>query len=107
MAGKKVKKDVFKAGLELTTIHPKVVRYRVTNSRGFNVLGLHHIEVDREDLPKEDNFNMDFINANLPDEAIPEKNVDLESAQEALDNLKKKQEGYRVYKRYELIIREV
>ena len=59
-------KELFSAQLEMTTIHPKVVRYRVTGHKGLAVLGLHHIELDRANFPKHDDFNMGFINMTLP-----------------------------------------
>lgn len=64
----KVVKELFTANLEMTTIHPKVVKYRITGHKGFGVLGLHHIDIDRTSFPKGDNFNMDFINKELPKE---------------------------------------
>ena len=58
--------NLFSAKLEMTTIHPKVVRYRVTRHKGLGVLGLHHVEIDRSNFPKDDDFNMGFINMKLP-----------------------------------------
>ena len=61
-----VVKELFTAQLEMTAIHPKVVRFRVTGHKGLGVLSLHHIEMDRANFPKDDDFNMDFINMDLP-----------------------------------------
>jgi len=75
MAEEKVEQgtqELFTAQLEMTAIHPKVVRFRVTSHKGLGVLGLHHIEVDRADFPKDDDFNMDFINMDLPTD-LPKK----------------------------------
>jgi len=64
----KVVKELFTANLEMTTIHPKVVTYRVTGHKGLGVLGLHHVDIARTSFPKDDNFNMDFINKKFPKE---------------------------------------
>ena len=79
-------KQLFSADLELTAIHPKVARYRVTGLKGLDIIGLHHIEVDRENLPKGDDFNMDFINMDLPKDA-PKKMVKQQAAFRMYKNL--------------------
>ena len=84
---------LFSAQLEMTTIHPKVVRYRVTGHKGLGVLGLHHIELDRANFPKDDDFNMGFINMKLP-KGSSEKDI-------------KKQAGFKMYKRLSLTITTV
>jgi len=87
MAEEKVEQgtqELFTAQLEMTAIHPKVVRYRVTGHKGLEITGLHHLEMNREEFPKDDDFNMDFINMDLPKDA-PKKVV-------------KQQVSFRMYK---------
>ena len=85
--------DLFSAKLEMTTIHPKVVRYRVTHHKGLGVIGLHHVEIDRRNFPKDDDFNMGFIDMKLPKDAS-EKDL-------------KKQAGFRMYKNLSIKISTV
>lgn len=85
--------DLFSAQLEMTTIHPKVVRYRVTRHKGLPILGLHHIEINRAKFPKDDDFNMGFINMKLPKDSS-EKDI-------------KKQAGFRMYKKLSIKISTV
>lgn len=85
--------ELFTAQLEMTTIHPKVVRYRVTHHNGLGVIGLHHIEIDRRNFPKDDDFNMDFINKELSKD-VPK-------------GLVKKQADFKVFKELALTISTV
>lgn len=55
----------FAADLEMERISKYNVRYKVKNHSGFGVENLTHIQVSRKDFPKDDDFSMDFINADL------------------------------------------
>lgn len=114
---KKDKDILFSAILELENISGKVVKFKVKGSDGANVLNLHHIEIDRKDFPKDDNFNMDFINSNLDkaerpgvpkklrkEEEIAEANKQIDKAQE---KMLKKQSDYKTMTRYELVIKKI
>jgi len=89
MAEEKVEQEtqeLFTAQLEMTAIHPKVVRFRVTGHQGLDIFGLHHIEVDRANFPKDDDFNMGFINMDLPKDS-PKKIVKQQAAFRMYKNL--------------------
>lgn len=86
----RVTQDVFTAKLEMTTIHPKSVRFRVTGHKGFGVIGLHHIEVDRRNFPKDDDFNMGFI--------------DMKLSKDSSKEVFKKQASFRMFKHLSLKI---
>lgn len=105
------KKTLFRAGLEMTKIVESGVRFRVVNPRGLNVLDLHHIQIHRNEFPREENFSLDFLNRDLdkaeawtPKEDLtePEKR----DRKKALEELKKLQARLGKHRRLEILIME-
>ena len=82
---------VFECGLELISLDKFKARFRVINPEGWSV-DFHHLDVARNQFPMGENFNMDFINADIdagvvgdPGEPIDEKAVkDQKKAMKAL-----------------------
>ena len=96
---KKANKEVeelFSADLVLTSINKKEVKFRVEHPQGLKVQNLHHLIMDRLEFPMDDNFNMDFMTAdlnNLPRPVDPNEVPD----QKSIGALKKKQAEFRKF----------
>jgi len=72
MAKKDEKKTLYSCNLELVRINEYNLRYRVVNEEGLD-LDVHHLEFDRKGFPRDDNFNMDFLNMKIVDpEPVPD-----------------------------------
>ena len=56
---------LYSANLVLTTIHPTVVRYRVVDAGGMLPLGFTHLQFDRKEFPMDDDFSLNFIDADI------------------------------------------
>lgn len=95
---------LFTAGLELRNIDKSGAHYRVTVPSGLKVDGLSHIQIARSEFPKDDDFNMDFMNANL--DAIKPVNADDTVDKKAVKKLKDKQTQFRKFRYLTLTIQE-
>ena len=104
--------ELFTAELEMTRIVESGVRYRVIKPKGINVLNLHHLEIAREDFPRDDDFSMNFMGLDLDkigayteDEAERMTDEEKKTVQKTFEALKEKQAEFRKFQRFELVIR--
>lgn len=101
---KKEPRILFSAALELERIAKDGVRYRVTSEQGMTVWDLDHITFDRQEFPEDDNFNLDFLAADL--DAIKPANPDDVIDPKAVKQLKKKQGEFRRFQKLAIVITE-
>ena len=120
MAKKEEKKTLFfKAKMEMTHIGTKLVKFRVKESDGLDINDMHHIHVNREDFPRDENFSFDFMDRNIeiPKEpknpgkdAMKVDVMEYEKAMaeiKALKKMKDKQDGFKALRNMEIIIQGV
>jgi len=95
----KDRKDIlFEATAELTAVYRDRCRFRVgpnthdeKDKTGLvNVTNLTHLDIPREHFPDDDDFSLDFINADLDELA----ETDWKDDDKALSALKKKQKKF-------------
>ena len=102
---KKEKKIVFTAKLRLRDIGPKVVTYRVHDTKGLAVDGLTHLQIPRvtqggkSQFPVDSDFNLGFINSDLP--TVPTKHI----PKSVIDAMKKKQDAFRDIMEFDVVVR--
>lgn len=109
--GKKREK-VFEANLKLVTINRYVMRYEVVNAKGLDA-DVTHIEFARHlhssdpvlsPFPIDDDFNMDFLEADLDSDAYlppdPNELIDVDAVKAS----KKKQKEFRKWRNLRLVI---
>lgn len=95
---KKQDKPFFSADVEMTRISKFNVRFRVLNHEGAT-LPLHHLEFARSDFPIDDDFNMNFINADL------RKLVDdIGNKVEVPKDIFAKQKAFRKFRKFRIMI---
>ena len=103
---RKKPKPFFEAELRLRNIAKDLATYRVHEIRdgkaaereGSDRLNIHHIQVDRSEFPKDDDFNMSFINQELSSENVKEKDL------ETFKGIVKKQAEFRKFMTMRMVI---
>jgi len=102
----KSKKDdgkvVFSADLEMTRIHSSGVTFKVMNPEGVGISALHHLILDRKFFPVDDNFNMGFMASDIKPQGNPRKHTP--EYTESIKGLQKKQEAFRGFQKFKLLI---
>lgn len=91
--------------LELTGISKSEVRYRAVNKCGIEN-DIHHIAIPRRCFPDDENFSLDFINANLDAKSTdPNAKMFVTKAElAAIERMKTKQAEYRKLAKLKLYI---
>lgn len=84
--------NIFMANCELVRISKYTGRYRMTVEDGSVPVDLDHIEIARGFLPKDKDFNMDFIN------------MDLDAVKDATKKMKAKQKEFRKFMNLQMVI---
>jgi len=113
------KREIYSADLVMTKIHNSGVRFRVERQRGVKILDLHHVIIDRDSFPRDDNFSLGFIDGDIkpaemmkkPDKDASQKKIqeynDFMVVKEATDKIMKKQKDFMKFKKYKIVINEI
>ena len=99
---------LLKAKMTMISIDKFKARFRVTNHEGnwADGMDIHHVDVARKKFPNDDDFNLDFINADIDASNLQDLDnpVDDKTIEQMKKHLKKKQKAFKNLTEYTITI---